>query len=270
MSHDNHSILVFDSGIGGLSVVKALRESGAPLGIDFLADSLYFPYGSRTNTHLKQRIITLIGEAIRRISPALIVIACNTASTLALEELRTTFPDQIFIGCVPPLRLIARKSHTKTIGLLATPATTHRHYLSTLQERYAPDCTVITQAAPHLAQYAENFFQGKHISKRTIKKEIEGLFHHPQSDRLDNIGIGCTHYSFFLPIFKELTPKHIQWIDPAPAVARQTRHVFEEMSLKDNVSKQTKQYFWVTGEKPKAHAYIEHILDFGFTAIKHF
>ena len=214
-------ILTFDSGIGGLGIVQAIRELSPTLAIDYLADTAVFPYGEQDDLFLTQRIVTLISQAIDRLNPHLVVIACNTASTLALDALRAARPDMQFVGCVPPIRWAARTTQTGVIGLVATRATTRRPYLGRLHALYAPECTLIAHAAPGLATLAEKTFRGDDVSADSVRQEISGLFTHKDSDRLDTIGIGCTHYTFILDQLKAVSPPHITWLDPAMAVARQ-------------------------------------------------
>ncbi|MBR2124871.1 MAG: aspartate/glutamate racemase family protein [Acetobacter sp.] len=217
-----YRVLAFDSGIGGLGIVGALHVIAPHLCIDYLADTAVFPYGEQDDTQLIQRIVTLLSNVIDRLHPHAVVVACNTASTLALEALRSTCPKTPFIGCVPPIRWASRLTHTRVIGLLATKATSRRPYLNTLQTLYAPECTLITHAAPGLAKLAEHVFRGLPVTDTDFENELEGLLKHPQISQIDTIGIGCTHYTFVLDRLRALLPSNICWLDPAKAVARQT------------------------------------------------
>jgi glutamate racemase len=212
------NLLVFDSGIGGLGVVREIRRLQPHAGITYLADNAFFPYGEKPDAVLLAHIVALIGRAIETFRPAAVVIACNTASTIALAALRETYPATAFIGCVPPIKPAAAGSKTRHIGILATAATLRRAYLADLIEKFAPDCTIHTLGTPTLADLAEQKFRGAHVN---IAPAIAPLFTQPGAGQIDAIALGCTHYTFLLPEFEVLHPA-IAWFDPALPVARQT------------------------------------------------
>lgn len=217
-------ILAFDSGIGGFGIVRALRARLPGMPVDYLADTAIYPYGEQDDAALIDRVVTLMGEAIARLSPDLIVIACNTASTLALGALRERY-DIPFVGCVPPIKWAAALSQSRTIGLLATRATVRRPYLRDLQQRYAPDCTLLAYGARGLADLAERAFRGHPIPADIVQQELAALFGQPGGDRIDVVGIGCTHYTFLMDAFRAASPPGMIWLDPADAVARRTATV---------------------------------------------
>ncbi len=213
-------ILAFDSGIGGLGIVRCLRMDLPGTRIDYLADTAVFPYGEQADDFLVTRILTLVGQAIARLRPDLVVIACNTASTLALDALRARHKLP-FVGCVPPIKWAADLTQSGTIGLLATRATLTRPYLSNLRNRFAPGCTLITYGARNLADLSELAFRGRPVPERAIRMEMNGLFSQPGGDAIDVVGLGCTHYTFLLDRFQRLGRPGLRWIDPAQAVSRQ-------------------------------------------------
>lgn len=213
-------ILVFDSGIGGLGVVQALRSLAPSLTIDYLADTALFPYGEQPDDLLRDRIAGLICKAADTLKPALIIIACNTASTLALPILRERLTLPI-VGCVPPIRWAGRVSISRTIGLLATSATARRPYLKQLHEDFAADCHLLIHGSRHLANMAERAFRGEQLEPAEVQQELTYLFQQPGGSDIDTVGLGCTHYTFLLPYFQRLGPTGIMWLDPAPAVAQQ-------------------------------------------------
>lgn len=221
-------ILAFDSGIGGFGIVRALRARLPGTPVDYLADTAIYPYGEQEDATLIARVVTLIGEAIAGLAPDLVVIACNTASTLALGTLRERY-DIPFVGCVPPIKWAAELSHTRTIGLLATRATVRRPYLRVLQQRYAPDCTLLAHGARGLADLAERAFRGHTVPPDIILRELAALFEQPGGDRIDAVGIGCTHYTFLMDAFRAASPPGMIWLDPADAVARQTATVLQTL-----------------------------------------
>jgi glutamate racemase len=220
------TLLVFDSGIGGLGVVAEIRRLQPQAGITYLADNAAFPYGEKPDGILLPHFIALIGRAIGEFRPAAAVIACNTASTIALATLRETFPLP-FIGCVPPIKPAAAASRTRHIGVLGTAATVRRAYLQSLVDKFAPDCAIHSLGTPTLADLAEQKFRGHQVD---VAAAIAPLFAPPNGALIDSIAIGCTHYTFLRPEFEALYP-NLAWFDPAPAVARQTATVTANLHL---------------------------------------
>ncbi|AQT04115.1 glutamate racemase [Acetobacter persici] len=258
-------ILAFDSGIGGLGIVRAIRTLCPAVSVSYLADTAVFPYGEQDDAFLTDRIVSLLSAAIRRLRPQAVVVACNTASTLALDALRASCPEMPFIGCVPPIRWAARTTRTHVIGLLATRATSTRPYLSRLQALYAPDCTLIAHAAPGLAACAEQVFRGHPVPDEVIRAEIDGLFTRDCSAQLDTVGLGCTHYTFLLDQLRAVSPPGITWLDPAEAVARHTATVLE--SLLDNIPAPEPARAWFTAEPPESSALVRALPAYGFDTI---
>ncbi len=216
-------LLVFDSGIGGLGVVREIRRLQPGARISYLADNGFFPYGEKSDDILLPHITRLIGNAIEMLRPDAVVIACNTASTIALAALRAAFATP-FIGCVPPIKPAAAASRTRHIGVLATAATVRRAYLQNLIEIFAPGCTVHSLGTPTLAELAERKFRGEPVD---VASTIAPLFAQPGAEAIDAIALGCTHYTFLLPEFQALRPG-IAWFDPALPVAKQTLAVTKD------------------------------------------
>ena len=223
-------LLAFDSGIGGYGIVGALRRRLPGARITMLADNALYPYGELPEAALIARVESLLAAAIERFDPDAVVIACNTASTLALAALRTRF-DRPFIGCVPPIKWAASLSRTRHIGLLATAATVRRPYLHDLARRFAPDCRLLAHGARGLADLAEAAFRGRPIDHGAIGRELEALFGQEGGARIDTVCIGCTHYSFLLASLRDASPREVTWLDPADAVARRTEAVLAGLSL---------------------------------------
>ncbi|MBV1831243.1 glutamate racemase [Komagataeibacter sp. AV436] len=217
-------VLAFDSGIGGLGIVAQLRLLLPGIPVDYLADTAVFPYGEQPDSALRARIVRLVGAAIERLQPSVVVVACNTASTLALDSLRAAY-DVPFVGCVPPIKWAADQTRTGTIGLLATRATVRRPYLKALSARFAPDCTLLAYGARGLADMAEKAFRGTPPDPALLRTELAGLFAQPGGSAIDVVGLGCTHYTFLLEAMRDIGPPHVAWLDPAPAVARQVARV---------------------------------------------
>jgi glutamate racemase len=214
-------LLVFDSGIGGLGVARHIRRLQPGARLTYLADNGFYPYGEKPDAALTQRIIGVIAAGMAAVKPDAVVIACNTASTIALAPLREAFAAP-FIGCVPPVKPAAAASRTRQIGLLATAATTRRPYLQGLVGAFAGGCAVHTLGTPVLADLAEQKFRGVAVDLARLQSVIAPLFQ--AAPQIDCVAIGCTHYTFLLPEFGSIRPD-ISWFDPALAVARQTLNI---------------------------------------------
>jgi glutamate racemase len=250
------NLLVFDSGIGGLGVVQEIRRLQPDADITYLADNGFFPYGEKPDAILLPHIIGLIGRAIEKFSPSAVVIACNTASTIALGGLRTAYTTP-FIGCVPPIKPAAAASRTRHIGVLATAATVRRAYLAELIEKFAPGCAIHSLGTPTLAELAEQKFRGMAVDPA---KAIAPLFAQLGAASIDAIALGCTHYTFLLPEFEALYPD-IAWFDPALPVARQTFTVTWQLAASP-ASQPDTAYF--TGALPDFELMQAKLTHYGF------
>jgi glutamate racemase len=213
---------VIDSGIGGLGVVAEIRKLLPEADIVYVADNGGFPYGNLPDAVVVERCARIVGSLERLMAPSAVVVACNTATTVALAPLRERFPVP-FIGCVPAIKWAARVSRTKTFGLLATPATVRREYLRELIEQFAQGCTVLTHGSQRLAPLAERRFRGLSVDLDLLREEVAVLTEAPGGETLDTIVLGCTHYSFVLPELEAVSDRDITWLDPAPAVARRVQ-----------------------------------------------
>ncbi len=263
-------LLAFDSGIGGLSVVRELRALLPHATIDYLADNAIFPYGELPDAVLVARVLELLDVAIGRLRPDAVVIACNTASTTALDALRARH-EVPFVGCVPPIKWAAAVSRTRHIGLLATSATVRRPYLRALQTRFAPDCTLIAHGARGLADIAEAAFRRRPVDRDAIRRELDGLFNQPGGDRIDVVGISCTHYGFLLEPLQALSPPHITWLDPAGAVARRAQAVLDALPAghADQVDRGRGQA-WFTGPAGDPDRLRAGLAGFGYDGMRLF
>jgi glutamate racemase len=255
------NLLVFDSGIGGLGVVAEIRRLQPQANIAYLADNGFYPYGEKPDDILIARILQIIGQGIEHLKPDAIVIACNTASTVALAQLRETFPLP-FIGCVPPIKPAAAASRTRHIGLLATAATIRRPYLQDLVQNFAGGCTVHSHGTPILADLAEAKFRGTAIQLSELAAALAPLLAPPGAALLDTIALGCTHYTFLLPELRALYPA-IQWFDPAFPVARQTSHVTHVLAASRITMPYNTAFF--TAPLPDAAIIKTGFAEFGFS-----
>jgi len=220
----NPRILVFDSGLGGLSVVKALRETAPDTQLAYAADNAAFPYGDWQEDTLVKRMTQVMGRLIEQMQPDVVVIACNTASTIGLEAMREEF-DVPFVGTVPAIKPAANLTKTGHISVLATPGTVNREYTKALIDTFAFHCQVKLHGAVRLAQMAEDKLAGKGVDLEALRTEVAPVFVEDEKGRTDVVVLGCTHYPLLLDELKEVTPWPVSFIDPAPAIARQVLRV---------------------------------------------
>lgn len=207
---------VFDSGVGGLSVLRALRQQMPSLPVIFLGDQGHVPYGPRSLEEVRgfSRGITryLLAQGAQ-----LIVVACNAASAASLYSLRQTFPQTPFVGMEPAVKPAAEHTRSGVVGVLATPATFQGALYASVVERFASGVTVLQHTCPGLVQQIE---AGELESPRTRAILEDALL--PMLERgIDTVVLGCTHYPFVIPLIQKITGPGVRVIDPAPAVARQ-------------------------------------------------
>ncbi|MCJ2080791.1 glutamate racemase [Methylobacterium sp. J-090] len=214
------TILVFDSGLGGLTVLEQVRRARPDAAYVYAADDAAFPYGRLAEATLVDRVLAVMDRLVAVHRPDLVVIACNTASTLVLPALRQRFTIP-FVGVVPPIKPAAEATRTRRISLLATPGTVARAYTHELIETYAGACDVTLVGAPNLAGFAEAELAGAPVDDTRLAAEIAPCFALGEDGRrTDVICLACTHYPLLLPRLQALAPWPVLWIDPAPAIAR--------------------------------------------------
>ncbi|CAO4175557.1 glutamate racemase [Methylorubrum aminovorans] len=223
------NILVFDSGLGGLTVLEQVRRARPDASYVYAADDAAFPYGALSEERLVARVIAVMERLLARHAPDLVVIACNTASTLVLPALRQRFVTP-FVGVVPPIKPAAALTRTRLVSLLATPGTVARPYTHDLVRNFAAHCAVTLVGSKNLAGYAEAEMAGEPVSDAAILAEIEPCFvEGADGRRTDVVCLSCTHYPLLLPRFERLAPWPVTWIDPAPAIARRVIQLLGEM-----------------------------------------
>jgi glutamate racemase len=213
------TILVFDSGLGGLTVFAEVLKARPDARFIYAADDAGFPYGRLSEEALVARVLTVMDRLVALHAPTLVVIACNTASTLVLPHLRKRFAIP-FVGTVPAIKPAAQASLTKRITVLATPGTVARDYTRDLVDTYALGCEVNLVGSPRLAGLAEAELTGIPVSDDDLRAELRPCFVEDAGGRTDVIALACTHYPLLLPRFSALAPWPVTWIDPAPAIAR--------------------------------------------------
>src|SRR5579884_3146886 len=222
--HRPPRILIFDSGLGGLTVYAEIARQIPGATLVYAADNAAFPYGDMTEGALICRVLAVVERFKALSAPDAIVIACNTASTLALPRLRARYPEIPFVGTVPAIKPAANRSRSGLISVLATPGTAARDYVRT----YAPHCEVTLAGSSILAPIAEDWMAGRQVCDAAIAREIAPAFVISATKRTDCIVLACTHYPLLLSHFERLAPWPVDWIDPAAAIARRTAYVLRE------------------------------------------
>jgi glutamate racemase len=213
------TVLVFDSGVGGLTVFREIATARPDARFFYIADDEAFPYGELPEVALIDRVNKVIGEAIVRSSPDLIVIACNTASTIALSHARARFKVP-FVGTVPAIKPACTQSRSKRVSVLGTRATVSREYTRALIREFAQGCDVTLVGAAHLASLAEAELNSAPVPDDAILAEIAPCFVEKDGARTDTVVLACTHYPLLLDRMRKLAPWPVDWLDPAPAIAR--------------------------------------------------
>jgi glutamate racemase len=214
------TILVFDSGLGGLTVFSEVLKVRPDARYVDAADDAGFPYGRLAETVLAERVVSVMERLIALHDPDIVVVACNTASTLVLPHLRARFPMIPFVGTVPAIKPAAQSTQTGYVTVLATPATVARDYTRDLIETYAAGSKVNLVGSRRLAGFAEAELAGSPVSDEELLEELGPCFVEDAGGRTDVVALSCTHYPLLLPRFQVLAPWPVTWIDPAPAIAR--------------------------------------------------
>ncbi len=216
------TILVFDSGLGGLTVLREVVAARPDAHYVYVADDAFFPYGHHSEDEIIARVVPLMGELIGTHDPDLIVIACNTASTLVLSHLRAAYSVP-FVGTVPAIKPACARSKTRRVSVLGTKGTVKREYTQALIRDFAQECEVTLVGSAGLASLAEAALSGEVVSDQAISAEIASCFV-ADSDhgiaRTDTVVLACTHYPLLMDRLVALAPWPVDWIDPAPAIAR--------------------------------------------------
>ena len=223
------TILMFDSGLGGLTVLREVVQARSDAHYLYVADDAFFPYGHHSEEDIIDRVVPLIGELISEHRPDLVVIACNTASTLVMPHLRECYSVP-FVGTVPAIKPACAASRTKRVSVLGTKGTVQREYTRSLIRDFAQGCEVTLVGSAQLAALAETALSGGVVSDEDILAELMPCFIDAEdaSRRTDTIVLACTHYPLLLDRLNQLAPWPVDWIDPAPAIARRVTSLLPE------------------------------------------
>ena len=224
MAKTQKPLLVFDSGIGGLSVLAEIRKKLPNAPVVYCADNAGFPYGTKTEAELGARVPALLGRLVERFDPQLVVIACNTASTISLPQVRTVLNLPV-VGTVPAVKPAALVSKTRAFGVLGTNATVRQAYVDNLVREFASDCLVLRHGSADLVLLAERKLRGETTTVEEYRAVLDGLLGQPGGDRLDTIVLACTHFPLVKDELAQAAPRSFQWVDSGEGIARRVAYL---------------------------------------------
>lgn len=213
-------ILIFDSGVGGLSVLAAVRARLPRAPLVYAMDGAGYPYGQRDDADLAARIPALLGRLVERYRPRLVVIACNTASTIALAAVRDVLAVPV-VGTVPAIKPAAERSISRVIGVLGTRATVRQAYVDDLARRFAADCRVLRHGAPDLVDHVESALRNEPAADpKAPRHALAGLLEQPGGKAIDTVVLACTHFPLAMDALQRVAPANLRFVDGAEGIAR--------------------------------------------------
>jgi glutamate racemase len=243
MPPNDAPIGVFDSGVGGLSVLREIRVQLPSESVAYFADQVHVPYGQR-----KVEEVRAFSEEISRfllhLGSKLIVVACNAASAAALRYLRQTFPSMEFVGMEPAVKPAAESTQTGVVGILATPATFQGALYASVVERFANGVTILQDTCPGLVGQIEKGELDSPATRGILEKALFPMLEHG----IDTVVMGCTHYPFVIPVVTQIVGPDVRVIDPAPAVVRQTVRLLDLQGLRNADTTPGRLRFFTSGE----------------------
>jgi len=238
---------VFDSGVGGLSVLKAIRQQMPHQPVIYLADQDHVPYGQRSLEEVRA-----FSEEITRFllsqGACLVVVACNAASAAALHHLRRVFPQVPFVGMEPAVKPAAEQTHTGVVGVLATPATFQGELYASVVERFANGVRLLQDTCPGLVKQIEDGQLDTPPTRAILERALLPML----AEKIDTIVLGCTHYPFVIPLIQEIAGPGVRVIDPAPAVARQAGRLLQAAGLQAGLQEAPGWVRFYTTAEPSA------------------
>ena len=246
---------IYDSGVGGLTVLRALSELLPQENLIYFADQAKVPYGDRPLEEVRA-----LAEGVTRYlmdqGAKLIVIACNTASAAALKHLRALYPDFPFVGMEPAVKPAAEQTLSKKVGVLATPSTFQGEMYASVVERFAQDVEVFQATCPGLVRQIEKGYLGTPKTRRILEGALKPML----KEGVDTLVMGCTHFPFVIPLIREIAGEDVRVIDPAPAVARQVKRVLEGGGLLRAADSAREKVFLTSAEPAKLKVLLQKLL----------
>lgn len=254
-------LLFFDSGIGGMSVVRAVRVALPQAPVIYAADYAGLPYGTKSEAEIAARVPALLGRLVERFRPRLVTIACNTACTIALGHVRAAL-DVPVVGTVPAIKPAAEVTKTGVIGLLGTAATIRQPYVDRLEAEFAGNMTLLRHAAPELVQAAEEKARGETVNPTVYAAAISGLLSQSGGAQMDVVILGCTHFPLVQGELAEAAGEHIRFVDGAAGIARRICSLTNGHVWPDKPGSGT---FVTTGSLSDLKSYDAALMTLGFT-----
>lgn len=249
----NQPIGIFDSGVGGLSVARCIRSRLPHEDLLYIADSLYAPYGDKSEQYIIERASDLTRYMLGQGAKA-IVVACNTATVLAISHLRSVF-DIPIIGVEPGVKPAVGGSRSGVVGVLATSRTVQSRSLQSLMQRFAGPAEVLLQACPGLVEQVENLALDSEETRVLLRRYIEPLL----ARQMDTLVLGCTHYPFLMPVICDLVGPDVEVIDTGAAVAREVERRLLAAGLSRNASQPGQERFVSSHHPQQSHRVIERL-----------
>jgi glutamate racemase len=257
-------LLIFDSGVGGLSVLAPIRKLLPDAPILYVADSAGFPYGIRSSAEIAARVPALLGRLAERFDPALIVIACNTASTIALDGVRAAL-DLPIVGTVPAIKPAAALSKTRAIGVLGTDATVVQPYVDRLAGEFAADCTIVRHGSAELVELAEAKLRGETTDPAAYARGLDGLLGRPGGDTVDTVVLACTHFPLVEEELAAAAPRPLRFVHGGDGIARRVRHLLGDRKWPAGGGAGRALF---TGAAPASPGLAARLADYGLTRIE--
>ena len=239
----NSPIGIFDSGVGGISVLRAIRQQLPEESVVYLGDQGHIPYGPRPMQQIRMFSETITRFLLEQ-GAKIVVIACNTASAAALKYLREKFPDVQFVGMEPAVKPAAEHTHTGKVGVLATPATFQGALYASIVERFANGVQLFQNTCPGLVQEIEQGNLDGEATYRILEDALRPML----EKNIDTVVLGCTHYPFVIPLIEEIVGENVRVIDPAPAVARQIERLLQAQGLRSSSGTSGDIKFYTSGD----------------------
>ena len=257
-------LLVFDSGIGGLSVLRPIRALLPAAPIVYVADSAGYPNGTKSESEISARVPALLGRLAERYDPELIVIACNTASTIALDHVRAAL-DVPIVGTVPAIKPAAALSQSRVVGVLGTEATVRQAYVDRLAAEFAPDCLLIRHGSAELVDLTEAKLRGEAQEAARYSQILAGLTEQPRGEQIDTIVLACTHFPLVERELDAAASRPIAFVDGKEGIARRTawltRHIVWPAEQQNGIALFTR---WTA----ELERYREGLADYGLTLME--
>jgi glutamate racemase len=254
---------IFDSGVGGLSVLREIHRLMPKALIFYLADQAHVPYGKRGLEEIRG-LSFVISRFLRDLGARIIVVACNTASAAALKELREAFPETLFVGMEPAVKPASQHTHNGVVGVLATPATFQGRLYATLVERFAQDVRILTDTLPGLVEEIEAGRLDSPETYRILASAINPMV----AAGADTLVLGCTHFPFVMPLIRQIAGPSVEVIDPAPAIARRTAYLANEHALNLEFASPDRLTFATTGNTEQFSHSIRDLLGIQTKAVQ--